>query len=247
MTLEVAVPARGRPYVPLALACAYPVVAHLAILSRNQTLIASSAGVLAVLVLWPGLRRGQPGSWLVFVGVIAALWYATSRDLATLPLFAPPVLITGFVAWLFGQSLRPGNVPLIEQIAQALREPTEPWTEELAHYARRLTVAWTLLTGSLAVINLGLALLAEPGGLLLTAGLRPPVTVPLSLWSIFANLVVYVVLGAMFAVEYAWRRYRFPQQRGRGFVDFIGRLVRLGPVIARARAPAEREPADRLT
>ena len=83
-------------------------------------------------------------------------------------------------------------------------------------YARRLTLVWACLFVVLTVINLVLAVLADPGGLLLSVGLHSPVTVPLGAWSLFANVLNYLIVGALFVGEYWLRRRRFPQQSYRG-------------------------------
>lgn len=219
--------------IAVALGVTYPLLAHWAIVSRSPRLVAASVGLLCTLLLLEPLRRGRLWAWSVLAASGAGLWAAGSSSLATLPLLAPPVLITGGVAWFFGQSLRRGATPLIEQIARIM-EGAE-LGEAQRTYARHLTVAWAALTGTLCVVNLGLALLAEPGGLLAAAGVPAPVTVPLATWSLFANVINYLVLGAMFAIEFAYRRHRFRMQRNLRFVDFIQGLVRLGPLLGRGR------------
>ena len=79
---------------------------------------------------------------------------------------------------------------------------------------------WTALLVVLAVINAALALCADPDGLLLTFGVQPAVTVPLNLWSLFANVLNYLLVAALFVGEFAYRRRRFPQQPYRGLLDF---------------------------
>jgi hypothetical protein len=39
----------------------------------------------------------------------------------------------------------------------------------------------------------------------------------------------YLIVGALFVVEYAWRRHVFPQQPYRHFGDFILRLFAAAP------------------
>jgi hypothetical protein len=63
---------------------------------------------------------------------------------------------------------------------------------------------------------------------MLSAGLRPPVTVPLEAWSLFANVLNYVIIAAMFAVEYQVRLRRFPQQSYGSFFNFMRRLAGVG-------------------
>jgi uncharacterized membrane protein len=143
-------------------------------------------------------------------------------------LMLPPVLLNGFMAWLFGRTLRDGRIPLIERAARAMRGPEAVLADEVVGYARGVTQAWTALFVLLAVVNLALAALARPGGLLLAAGFDPGVSVPLGVWSLFANVLSYVFIGALFAIEFVVRGRRFPQQPYRGLVDFTRRLAAQG-------------------
>lgn len=213
------------------LGVSYPIAAHVAVVTGRPQWTVASIGLLLALMLLGALARGRLWAWALLLGGVAALWRLSGSTLATLPLFAPPILITAGVAWLFGRSLRAGEVPLIERFARAVE--SAPLGEPQRVYARQLTAAWAGLTGAMTLSNFVLALLAEPRGLLVTAGLQPPFTVPLEVWSLFANVLNYVLLGAMFAGEFAYRRYRFPQQSRGGFVDFVRQLVRLGPQVWR--------------
>jgi uncharacterized membrane protein len=213
----------------LLIGLSYPLSAHLAVLSGRPALIAASVGVLVMLVLVRPLRRGRRWAWAALVAAAVGLYALSRSHSATLPLFAPPVLINGCMAWVFGHTLRAGEMPLIERIVRALHEPGEILANAIVAYARRLTWAWTALFVILAAVNLALASCATPGGLLLAAGVQPPIAVPLATWSLFANVLNYVFVGAFFVVEYALRRRRFPQQSYRSIVDFTQRVARLGP------------------
>ena len=92
-----------------------------------------------------------------------------------------------------------------------------------------------VLLGTLCAIDLVLALLAVPGGLLQAVGIEPFAPVPIRYWSLFANVLSYLAIAAFFAAEFAWRRHRFPQQPYRGFGDFMVRVARLGPAFWRGR------------
>ncbi len=74
---------------------------------------------------------------------------------------------------------------------------------------------------TLSLTNLVLGLLAEPDGMLLAAGITPPVTVPELWWSLVANLIGYLLVAAFFLIEYAYRRHRFPRQPYRNMLDFL--------------------------
>ena len=218
----------GNAGTMILLGASYPVFAHIAVLSGRPGMIAASIGLLAVLVLFPGLRRFRPAAWILLVAAFMGLYQVARSGHALLLLFLPPILINGFMAWIFGSTLLHGRTPLIERAIILLHGTSENITGDMALYARRLTSAWTLLFVVLATTNLALAALAGPGGLLLSAGLSPPVTVPLEAWSLFANVLNYLVVAAMFAVEYQVRRRRFPQQSYGSFFNFIRRLAAVG-------------------
>jgi len=208
------------------LGASYPVMAHMAAITGRQDLVAASIGLLVALVLLPGLRRGSMLAWVVLPVAALALLAAVQSGRGMALLFIPPVLINGFMAWVFGRTLAPGSTPLIERIVHAMHGPgAGTVTAAMLVYARHVTVFWAGLLSALTIVNLLLAALASPGGLLLIAGLDPVVTVPLAVWSLFANVLNYVIVAAAFVVEYAARRRRFPQQPYSGFVDFTRKLA----------------------
>ena len=212
----------------LLLGCCYPIAAHLAVLSGNPTLIALSIGLLAFIALFHGLRSARPASWIALIGIGILLFALTRRGLHALPMLAPPVLITGFMAWVFGHTLRQGQMPLIERIVRAIHGPDDDLSPEILAYTRRLTWLWCALFMLLAGVNLVLALFATPGGWLVSMGIAPPFPVPLQLWSLFANVINYLIIGGFFVLEYFFRRGRFPQQRYRSLLDFVRHVADLG-------------------
>lgn len=222
------------------LGIAYLVAAHLAILSDRPALIAASVGLLVIIVLLPPLRRGSPWALAALAGAAIGLYLLSTSGKANLPLFVPPIAINVFLAWVFGHSLRRGEMSQIESIVRALHPPGEALSPEIVAYARSLTWAWTAFFIVLAIVNLVLALCATPKGLLLAVGVQPPVAVSLEIWSLFANLLNYLLVGAMFAIEYAVRRRKFPQQGYRNIVDFILQMSRLGSAAWRGGAPQDR-------
>ena len=74
--------------------------------------------------------------------------------------------------------------------------------------------------------------MAEPGGLLAGLGLRAPVTITREQWSLFANILNYGIVGGFFAVEFAYRKRRFPG-RYSSFVGFLRQMAGLGPAFWR--------------
>jgi uncharacterized membrane protein len=217
----------------------YPLLAHVAALSGRPGLIAASIGWLLVLALLPSLRRGSPVAWTAMAAASIGLYAIAGSPAPRLLQFLPPILMIGLMAWVFGTTLRRGRMPLIERIIRTLNGPQDNLNEDVIRYARRLTGVWTALFVVLAVINTALALCAEPGGLLLSFGVQPAVTLPLNLWSLFANVLNYLLVAALFIGEFMFRRRRFPQQPYRGLLDFTGRVASLGAMFRDANTGPE--------
>lgn len=220
----------------LLMGLSYPVLAHVATLSAQPGLIAASLSLLVILVLLPALRDGRWLAWAALVAAAYGLHVALASGSAVSLLLLPPVLLNAFMAWVFGRTLREGEMPLIERAARAMRGPDAQLNGEVVAYARGVTQAWTGLFVGLAVVNLVLAVLARPAGLLVVAGFDPAVSVPLSAWSLFANVLSYLLIAALFAIEFVVRARRFPHQPYSGLIDFTRRLAAQGHLFRPATA-----------
>ena len=216
-------------YIPLLPALCYPLTAHFAAARHSVSLTLLAMALLAAAVLLPAMLRGRPAAWLAFAFVLAGLWLLSRMHINQLPLYVAPVLIPAFVAWVFGHTLAKDKIPLIERLVRVLHPPEEPLDPAIAPYARRLTLTWTVLLIAIAIINLGLAAVVIPEGLLLAAGYAPPFTVSQQTWSLFANVIGYLLVIGFFLIEYAYRRRRFPQQPYRNLLDFIRRMLAAAP------------------
>jgi uncharacterized membrane protein len=217
----------------LALAGAYPLLAHLASARQDDVLAALALVDIAVVVLLAPLLRRRVGAWALLAACIAGAWWLAGTRHALLPLLLVPVAFVALVAWGFGRTLRGGQVPLIGRIVAALEGVAHPaLAPELRSYTRSLTLAWTLLLATLALCNLGLALLAVPGGLMARVGIAAPLAVSQAQWSWFANISDYGIVGGFMLLEYAYRKRRFPG-RYHSFLDFLQRMARLGPAFWR--------------
>jgi uncharacterized membrane protein len=217
------------------MAVSYPVVAHLAVTRGSGPLALVSTGVLLALILWPSLLARKVLAWLAVPALAAGLVLLARINVPWLPLYLPPVLINFALAWLFGQTLLSQETPLIERLVRLLHAPEESIDPAIVRYARRLTLAWTVLFCVMGALNLVLALCAVPSGVLVLMGVDPPVHVSLETWSLFTNLLNYLVAGGFFVAEYAYRSYRFPRQPYRNFLDFVRRSAAVGSLAVRPR------------
>lgn len=186
---------------------AYPLLAHLATLRHDLHLQWAALAVLAAVPLYRGLRGGRFGAWALWLALVAALYGLVFFGGGQYALFLPPVILPAALGMLFGESLLRGRTPLIARVARASRGGSLP--PELARYTRQVTLMWTLLLFGLAVSAAALALFAS-----------------LEAWSLFANLISYLILAAAFPLEHLWRRWRHRQFEHPGFVDYLKLVVR---------------------
>jgi len=178
----------------LLLACAWPVALHTAILfaAPDWPARVTAAALAAGILIWAG-ATARPASGFAAAALLALLGVTVVAAPQAL-LFAPPVAINAALAAFFGASLRAGREPLINIFAR--HEQGGHLPADLERHARLVTWLWTLLLAAMATLALALALWA-----------------PLELWSLFANVGIYVLIAALFIGEYAYRRLRFRQYR----------------------------------
>lgn len=212
----------------------YVLLAHLAGARQSPTLAVAALADLALLVLIEGLVARRPAAWLAAAAVAAVLVPLAGSSWALTPLLLVPPLFTALIAAGFLRSLRPGRVPVIRKVVAALYG-TPPDDLSPAHraYTRHLTLGWGLMLSLLTAINLTLALVAVPDGLLARAGVAAPFTVTAEQWSLVANVANYGLLGVFALVEYQVRRVVFPVRPYRNAAEFVRRMAALGPAFWR--------------
>jgi uncharacterized membrane protein len=184
---------------------AYPLLAHVATLLRSEALAAVALAVFVAVPLVPVLRRGKPLAWLFLLLVVAALYLCARGGWARYLMFAPPVLIPLSVLWLFANSLRAGSMPVVTRVATSIRGPLPA---ELTRYTRLVTELWVGLLIVMALGSLLLALFAS-----------------IELWSLMTNVVLYLLMAAVFVIEYGYRRWRFRHLPHESFPAMIAALL----------------------
>jgi uncharacterized membrane protein len=215
----------------LLLLAGYALLEHLSVALHEPVLGLAALVVLIVLVLLGPLRQARVWAFLVVIGLVALLALEPVRAWAPAAFFISPVAINLGLGWLFGHTLARGQTPLVARMVRLLHARDGVPDPAVWGYARSVTVCWTALFAFNALTCLALALFARPDGLLERFGVQPGIGIPLEWWSFHANIGCYVLVGALFGVEYAVRRRRFPWQPFTSLVDFLQQLGRLGPAI----------------
>jgi uncharacterized membrane protein len=212
----------------------YIPLAHLAEARASGPIAALALGALALTVLIEGLAQRRATHWLALAAVAGGLVWLSRSTFALLPLLLVPPLFTGLIAWCFARSLRRGRVPLVRKVVAALYGvPADELSPRHRAYTRGLTAAWAALLVLLTGLNLGLALVAVPNGLLAHAGIAAPITVTGEQWSFIANIAIYGVLGGFATLEYFVRKLVFPVRPYGNVVDFARKMAALGPAFWR--------------
>jgi len=180
----------------------YPIAVHTLIMAEAPraavlTLVAVSVLYLAVFGLgrltgtkhW---RRGRAGPWLMMYGLLALTGIVNIFTHSVYALFLPPIFINLGLMLVFANTLRAGALPLIERMMRlAYRDALPP---PLCILARRLTWMWVFFFGSMALLGAALGLYA-----------------PLAVWSLFVNVLYYLLVVLLFLAQHVYRYLRFRQ------------------------------------
>lgn len=179
------------------------------------------------------VRLGKPEYAVYLLGLLiciaAMAAFYRNRKISTIPaaalffglilLFSPgwqgvnlmqllPVAIYIALAMLLGHSLKKGQIPLITLLAKVMRGGHMP--EPVAAYTHKVTIVWFLFFCMLAATALWLALFAS-----------------LENWSLFANLLSYLLIACLMMGEYVIRRWHLGDLVDYGFADYVRGLFRL--------------------
>lgn len=202
---------RARTALAVAASVAFALAAHAAIVNG----LAAQAGALLALVplaiLLFVLARRSAQRWTgvaLLAGGAAAAWLAFPALKLNFPsLFfvehAGGQLLLGC---LFGRTLARGEEPLVTQFARAFHGELAP---EVERYTRNVTIAWTIFFATLFALSCALYL-----------------TGMLEAWSLLANIVGPLLVGAMFVAEYLVRHRVLPDLERAGLLSGVSAFSR---------------------
>jgi len=206
------------------LVASYPVIMHL-LLTSGQWPVATLLMALLPFAMLPLtlLKAGRITWGLLSAAVLIATstfgWDGMLQNPNWVYLLEN-IALECLMAWGFGRTLQPGHEPLISQFARRIHGAD--YSPAIARYTRQVTWAWTLYFVAIALISVVLFVAA-----------------PLVVWSWFINFVTFILLGLMFAGEYAVRRWRLPDIP---HISFIKSVSPFWDKQASARAPIDSPP-----
>ncbi len=170
---------------------AYPVVAWFALTSLSARLASLVLLAMFLPAISSRLMRSERSAVVAFAWLpllsVALLSVAALLGSSGLPLLVP-VVINGALLATFGTTLRLGP-PMVERIA---RLKDGDLTDAEVLWCRQWTTIWCVFFAGNALIAGTLAFAA-----------------PLRWWTAWNGAIAYVIMGLLFAVEYAIRKRRF--------------------------------------
>ena len=168
---------------------AYPFLVYWVLTQRHPWL-----GLSLTLAALLGLCTCLPRGWMRVVAVPAVLALAAAVAAFAEPsslLFLPPLAVNLGLAWFFGRTLVPGREALITRFARLEKSELEP---AVVNYTRRLTWVWVGFFLLMATVSASLAAFGAHAA-----------------WAWFTAVGNYLCVAALFALEFAYRRRRFPR------------------------------------
>lgn len=195
-----------RAALSIGLAIAFPVASFFVI--RNAALDPVWLSIPDVLIsvgLLLGLRQEQGYGFCLtlFITVLALALYKPELS----ALF--PGIVLFLISRYFSRTLKkPGQTPLITEMATRVRGPELPMSNEAVAYTTALTRVWSVLLVLLALNQLFAVLMTKS-------------TWPWIMGNTFAPAFIFLFI----VLEPLYRRYRLPNEPRHSFRHFFSRLV----------------------
>lgn len=185
----------------LLLLIAYPLCVHYAVVTDNPEAQLLALVLLAAGISYPGIRKNSSVAWLALLTVTALSLLVSYFQLTLYVLYLPPIIIPLLLWSVFYRSLLPGETPLTTQIGESVHGRFSP---EMCHYSRQVTALWAWFFVLLAGWSALLPLLATA-----------------EIWSLFTNVINYLLVGLVFVAEYFYRKWRFQQFNHLAFWQYL--------------------------
>lgn len=201
-------PRRGPVWVALVgvVSVVLALLAHAALVERVPPRIGAVVSLVPIALLVGWLVRRSRHRALAFAGMAALAaavvlgWESLERHFADV-FFLEHAGGNLALAILFGRTLARGHEALVTRFARIMHPVLPP---EVERYTRQVTIAWTILFVTLFTLSCVLHF----------AGLQ-------AAWSVLANIVNPIAIGAMFLVEYGVRHRVLPHWERVGILNSV--------------------------
>lgn len=200
---------------PIVMMFAYPVVAHIAIWFKFPSFI---VGYLIFIFFAMALVKCLSQHWYTGAVLFAFslfMSYLLQQQNIQLIIYLPPILILFSLFILFSHSLLKNQTPLITRYALLLSDKDKLDVRHF-NYSRSVTVAWSIFFLLMTFTSVTLAVLFS-----------------LEIWSLFSNIISYVLMTSFFVIEFFVRKHHLANVSSSsvegGFFQFIGKIIKIRP------------------
>ena len=192
---------------------AYPAVAHTALwLEHPLVVIGYLIFIFSLFALDKCLNRHWY-SGLALWALIALITYFIQQTYTQYLIYLPSIFVLFSLFLLFSHSLQKGQTPLITYYAIIMNN-NQKLDEQHFRYTRSLTIAWALFLLGMVTISIFLAVFYS-----------------VSTWSLFSNIISYLLITVFFIIEFFFRKRYFPNipsLKG-GFFNYIRIIIKIRP------------------
>ena len=193
-------------FITIILFLCYPLLVHLAVVCEEPILLAAAIVALATGILLVKLKALSLSAWLLWLGICLTAIILNIFDIALYALYMPPIILPLLLCYVFGSTLLPGRTPLVTDIGQKARGPLG---DKMNRYTLRVTQLWCLFFLLSALFSCCLAVFASD-----------------QFWSLYTNVISYLLTGVLFVGEFIYRQIIFDQHDHPNFIDYVKIVVR---------------------
>ena len=197
----------------LTLMIAYPVVAFVILWFKQPLfLIIYLLSIFLLLSIQKCINKKWASAAILFT-IVGLISYFIQQENIEYFIYMPPMLMLFGLFILFSQSLFGDQIPLITRYAMMLNDK-DKIDERHYNYSRLLTILWSIFFLLMAIISLSLAIFSS-----------------LDTWSLFTNVISYILIAAFFVIEFYVRKRLFSNLDSLegGFFQFIRKISKISP------------------
>ena len=184
-----------------ALIVCYPFFAHLGMLTQKPILHMMAIVSLSAGILYKLLSERRIFPWIILCLITFVTGTLSYLNLGEWLIYTSSIIILIVLFFVFSHSLLPDHIPLVTDIGEKSRGPL---SAAMRDYTRKVTIVWAILFGVMATWSILLAWLGPP-----------------SLWSLFSNVINYLLVGSLFFGEFIFRKWYFPDHDHPNFFQYI--------------------------
>lgn len=182
----------------------YPLVVHLSVVYQAAFISACLLPLFYLIVAQPFAKTKKfinTQSIIFFVLSLIALLSYYFLDHSVI--YLPPIIMISLILYPFFRSVMPGNTPLLSRFYQMTEQQ---YTPDAMTYTKHVTWIWVIVIILLLLNTLFLTFFAS-----------------LQTWSLFTNFINYILMLALFIVEWLFRMVWF--QKWFSPIRFIQQLM----------------------